>query len=654
MMPTDRIGVYICHCGTNISDTVDIRELSAFARGLDGVSVVRECKFLCADSGQKLIQEDIAALGLTRVVVGACSPFMHETTFRRACQAAGVNPFNVQVANIREQVSWVTPDGAQATQKSKAIVAAAVRRIAHHQDLQVKQVPVSQAVLVVGAGIAGIEAALRLAEAGRKVFLVEREPSIGGNMAKLDRTFPTLDCSACILVPKMASAAEHPNITLLTNSEIEEVSGFVGNFRVRVRQRARYVDEALCNGCGLCVEKCPWSDILSEFDHGMGTRPAVYFPFPQAVPHVPVIDSSHCAHYQSNTCSICEKVCPTGAINYTQQDEIREIDAGAVILATGYQLFDPGRATQYGFGRWDNILTSMQFERLCHPAGPTGGRVLMKDGREPASIAILHCVGSRDVRFNRHCSRVCCTTALKIALQARKKTGARVFSFYIDLRAQGKNCEEFYEQTQRSGVIFVHGKGTEVIYRGGNLLVKSEDIGLGRRIMVPVDMVVLMVGLEPRPDATRMANLFGISGTQEGFFMEKHIKFAPVETATDGVYVAGTCVGPKDIPDSVAQGGAAAAVAIDLLDRGVVDIVPTVAVVDPDRCSGCRLCLTDCPYQAIGRVQHGERMVAEVNEVLCKSCGSCAATCPSGAITQLGFTNAQLFAEIEGALSERC
>jgi heterodisulfide reductase subunit A len=650
MTSSDRIGVYLCQCGTNIAGPVDMVDLAEFVRQLDGVTIVRDHEFLCSDPGQRLIQADIEALGLTRVVVAACSPLLHEPTFRQACQTAGINPFNLQMANIREQVSWVTPDGRQATQKSKAVVAAAVRRVGLHQPLEVRQAPVTPAVLVVGGGVAGTAAALCLANGGKQVMLVEREPSLGGHVAMLDRTFPTLDCAACSLIPQLVNVADHPNITLLTYSQVEGVSGAVGNFRVLVRKKARYLAENLCTGCGLCVEKCPWQNIPSEFEQGVATRPAIYFPFAQAVPRLPLIDRQHCAYFQRDTCKVCQNICPTNAIDFGQQEELQAFDVGAIILATGFQLFDPGRAIQYGYGRWDNILTSLQFERLCHPSGPTGGKIVLKDGRKPDSIAILHCVGSRDEKFNRYCSRVCCMTSLKFAMRVKAQTEARVFNFYIDMRAFGKGYEEFYEQVQRAGVNFVHGKGADVVCRDGKLLVKAEDTLLDRPVTVPVDMVVLAAGCEPHQDAAEVAHLFGIDCGQDGFFMEKHPKLAPVETAVEGIFIAGACQGPKDIPDSVAQGAAAAAGALALLDKGVVEIEPIGAEVNPALCSGCLLCLGDCPYQAIGQEPFQARTVAWINEVLCQGCGTCVATCPAGAITQPGFTNEQIFAEIEGLL----
>ncbi len=627
-----------------------MHELAEYSRGLDGVTVVQDSRFLCAESGQRLIQQQIVEHRLTRVVVAACSPLLHEITFWETCRGAGINPFAMQMANIREHVAWVTPDRDQATAKAQAMVSAAVRRVRLQRPLEINQLPVTQRVLVLGAGIAGLEAALCLADAGTPVVLVEREPALGGHLAMIDRTFPTLDCSACILVPRMARVSKHPLITMLTASEVEEVTGHVGSFRVRIRSRARSIDASRCNGCGLCVECCPVRDIPSEFDLGLGTRPAVYFPFPQAVPNLPLIDRDRCIHFQSADCRSCVEVCPVGAVDFDQQDELREVEVGAVVVATGFDVFDPTRAPEYGYGRWPDILTSLQFERMCHPLGPTGGKIQCADGRVPESIAILHCIGSRDARFNSHCSTVCCMASLKFSLAARWQTGARVFDFYLDMRAAGKGCEEFYLRAQEEDVVFVQGKGTEVIRRHGKLMVKAQDTVLGRRVIVPVDMVVLAVAMEPHADASQVAQLFGMGSNPGGFFLEKHLKLAPVQTAAAGVFLAGACQGPKDIPDSVAQGSAAAAGAQNLLGRGVVDVDPTVAVVDELRCGGCGLCVIDCPDRAIELAARGERTVAIVNDVLCRSCGSCAATCPNGAASQLGYTDAQLMEEVEGLL----
>lgn len=641
-----RIGVFLCHCGTNISESVDLDRLARRARCEKDVEAVCDARFLCSESGQRLIQKEVTDHDLTRVVVAACSPLMHELTFWETCQGSGLNPYTVQMANIREHVAWVTRDADDASAKAEAMLVAAIGRVRLHQPLESRKLPVTQRVLVVGAGIAGLEAALRIADSGTHVVLVEREPTLGGHMAMIDLTFPTLDCSACILVPRMARVAEHPGITVLTASEVESVSGHVGSFRVRIRSRPRSIDAGRCTGCRACVEVCPVRDVPSEFDGGLSQRAAVYLPFPQAVPQIPMIDRDRCSHFQGEECRQCAEVCPAHAVDLDQREVIRDEEVGAVVVATGFDLFDPVRASEYGYGRWPDIVTSLQFERMCHPSGPTSGRILCEDGRVPESIAILHCIGSRDTRFNRHCSSVCCMAALKFSLTARWQTGARVFDFYVDMRGTGKGFEEFYEHAQTEGVVFIRGKGTEVIRRAGKLLVKAEDTVLGRRVIVPVDMVVLAVAMEPRADASRVAQLFGIGCTRGGFFLAKHLKLAPVETVAAGVYLAGTCLGPKDIPASVAQGGSAAVGALNLLSRGAVDLVPTVAVVDTRRCAGCGLCVADCPDHAITLTADETRTVATVDEVLCRSCGSCAATCPGGVISQLGFTDDQLMAEI--------
>lgn len=647
-----RIGVYICHCGTNIAGTVDVARVARFAAQIEDVVIARHYTYMCSDPGQSLIKDDIKQENLDRVVVASCSPLMHEGTFRKACSKAGLNPFLFQMANIREHCSWICDNGETATRKAEALVAAAIRRVAWQSPLEMRSVTLKQSALVVGGGIAGIEAALRLADSGKHVYLVEREPSIGGHMARFYKTFPTLDCAACILTPKMVSVGRHPNITLMSYSEVEKVSGYVGNFTVTMRRKPRYVNEDLCNGCGTCMEKCPWKKIPSEFELGLGNRPAIYYPFPQAVPRVPVIDTVNCAYFKTGKCRACEKFCQRGAIDFSQQDEFVDIEVGTIVLATGFHDFDPRGLEQYGYGVLDNVLTGLELERLVNTGGPTVGQVLLKDGRKPERIAILHCVGSRGDQ-HEYCSRVCCMYSLKLAHLVRDYVGAEVVEFYRDMRAFGKGYEAFYERAVQHGVNFIRfDKTVRVEQRDGRLAVLSRDVYTGEPNEVLVDMVVLSTGLEPQPDARHIAQTFGVSTSQDGFFLERHPKLAPVETATDGIFLAGTCQGPKDIPDSVAQGAAAAAAALSLMDAGQVALDPFTTRINTEKCGGCRTCEGLCPFSAIEMIHEGERLVAYVNEVLCKGCGACAAACPAGAAVQSGFTNDQVLAEIEGILME--
>jgi len=648
-----RIGVYICHCGSNIAGTVDIEEVARFVQSLDGVVIARDYKFMCSDPGQELIKKDIKELGLNRVVVASCSPTMHEPTFRRACQEAQINPYLFEMANIREHCSWVTEDKDEATEKAKALVSAAVRRVYYHEPLETREVTINPNTLVVGGGIAGIQAALKIADSGHKVYLVETSPSIGGHMAQLDKTFPTLDCSACILTPKMTLVGSHPYIELLTYSEVEEVSGYIGNFRVKIRQKARYVNTDKCTGCGTCIEKCPWK-VDSEFEVGLGKRKAIYTPFPQAVPNIPVIDREHCIYFLKGKCRACEKFCEVGAIDFEQQDKIMEVEVGSIIVATGFDVFDPTPIYQYGYGRLDNVITSLEFERLVNSAGPTDGEIVLKDGSHPESIAIIHCVGSRDEKYHEYCSRVCCMYSMKFAHLIKEHTDAEVYEFYIDIRSFGKGYEEFYNRIMNEGTTFIRGRPAEVTNiaetpeEKGKLVVQFEDTLAGLQRRLPVDMVILSCALEPQPDAGKTARLFNINRSADGFFLEKHPKLDPVATMTDGVFIAGCCQGPKDIPDTVAQASAAAAEVLAMISKGKVEIEAATAIIDERICSGCQVCKLVCPYSAIDFDE--EKMVCRVNEALCKGCGACVGGCPSDAINLKHYTNEQIVAQMEGAL----
>ncbi|MCK9239212.1 CoB--CoM heterodisulfide reductase iron-sulfur subunit A family protein [Desulfocurvus sp.] len=645
----NRIGVYVCHCGTNIAGKVDSPGVAEFARSLPGVVVSRDYKFMCSDPGQDMIIEDIRNHGVNRVVVASCSPRLHEKTFQKACARAGLNPFHFQMTCIREHVSWVTRDPQEATRKAKHLVAAAVARVHWHEDLYSRKERVHPDVLVVGGGIAGIQAALDVARSGHRVHLVERAPSIGGHMAQFDKTFPTLDCAACISTPKMVAVAQDPNIHLLTWSEVTKVEGFVGNYTVTVHKKPRYVDEDRCTGCGLCLEKCP-TKVVSEFEEGLTSRRAIYRYSPQSVPSIPVIDPEHCRTLTGKKCGACQKLCPSGAIDYGQTAQDFELEVGSIILATGFDTLDPAPMTQYGYGRYPEVYTSLQFERMNNAVGPTGGRILMKDGQPPRSVAILHCVGSRDVNHHEYCSRVCCMYALKYDHLIKDKVGhaTRVYNFYIDLRCFGKGYEEFLRRVQEEDVTFIRGRPAEVVQEDGRLVVVAEDTLAGIPVRVPVDMVVLCTAMQPRADAAETARVFGISQGQDGFFLEEHPKLGPVSTATDGIFLAGTCQAPRDIPDAVAHASGAAAQALALAARGTVEISPTVSTIDPDICTGCRACVGLCAYSAIEF--DARRGVAVVNQAMCKGCGSCAGHCPSGAARVRHFNGRQVFAELEGLL----
>ncbi|MDJ0754363.1 MAG: CoB--CoM heterodisulfide reductase iron-sulfur subunit A family protein [Ardenticatenaceae bacterium] len=654
----ERIGVYVCHCGSNISNVVNVEDVAVWAGeelADEGVVVSRDYKFMCSSLGQELIERDIENEGLTRVVVAACSPHLHERTFRTTCSRAGLNPYLSELVSIREQVSWVHTDKEKATTKAKAMISGGVERVIENEPLEPLKVPINPATLVVGGGIAGIQAALEMANAGLQVYLIEREPSIGGHMAQFDKTFPTLDCAACILTPKMVDADIHPNIEVMTWSEVERVDGYVGNFTVTIKKKPRYVIEDLCTGCGICWEKCPKKVIDTEFEAGLGYRKAVYTPFPQAVPKYPVIDVENCTYFQRGKCKACQILCPTDAIDFDQKEEFITVTVGNIILATGYDLFDARRIPQYGYGRLANVFTSIEFERMCNAAGPTDGEIVLRDGvTTPETVGIIHCVGSRDRNYNNYCSVICCMSSLKFAHLVQERTGALVYNFYIDMRTAYKDYDEFYQRVMEEGTLFVRGRVAEITDAArqpgeeGKLIIQAEDTLLGRQRRIPVDIVILATGLEPRKDAKEVAQKFGISCSTAGWVTERHPKLDPVATMTEGIFIAGAVQGPKDIPSSVSQGAAAAARIIGRVNQGEIELEPVRATVDARKCSGCRICNTLCPFGAI--LFHEDLMVSEINHALCQGCGTCVAACPAAAISGTGFSNEQIISQIEGLL----
>ena len=556
-----RIGFYICHCGTNIAGMVDVQAVAKYVAALPNVVLSRDYKYMCSDPGQEMIVQDIIEHRLNRIVVAACSPLLHEHTFREATRRGGLNPFFFQMVNIREHDSWVHTDRQLATRKAMALSRAAIQRVPLHKPLEVKKVSINPNVLIVGGGIAGIHAALVLANAGKQVYLVERDPTIGGHMAKIDKTFPTLDCAMCVLSPKMAAAGSHPNITLWSYSEVVKVDGYVGNFKVTVRRKPRYVLEDLCTGCQECVEACIYKEpkFRDEFNLGLGKRKPVFLPFPQAIPPVVLIDPETCIELKTGKCKkTCVEACgDRKAIDFKQKEELREITVGTIIVATGFQIFDARRTPYYGYGIYPNVYNALEVERLVNASGPTGGEIVLRNGQVPKKVAIIHCVGSRDENSNRWCSRVCCLYSLKLAHLIHEHTQAEIYNFYIDIRTPGKSMEEFYCRIAEEGINLIRGRVADVYPdpsdgATGRLIVQAEDTMLDCIMKVPVDMVVLSVGLEPHPDTEKIRRLFNMSCSSEGWFLERHPKLAPVSTFTDGIFLAGCCQGPKDIPDSVA------------------------------------------------------------------------------------------------------
>ncbi|WP_299449158.1 CoB--CoM heterodisulfide reductase iron-sulfur subunit A family protein [uncultured Phascolarctobacterium sp.] len=657
-----KIGVFVCWCGSNIAGTVDVAAVAEAVRQIPDVVFATDYKYMCSEQGQAIIRQAVQDYQLDRIVVCSCSPRMHEATFRKCAESVGINPYMVEIANIREQCSWVLKDKAEATAKAIKLAKAAIAKVRFNTPLHAGKSSVVKRALVIGGGIAGIQTALDIAEAGYKVDIVEKEPTIGGRMAQLDKTFPTLDCSACILTPKMVDAAQHENITLYTYSEVEKVSGFVGNFDVTIRKKARSVKADMCSGCGLCTEKCPSRKTPSEFDMNLKNRGAIYIPFAQAIPKVPVIDRDACLKFKTGKCGICSMVCPCEAIDYTQQDELVTEKYGAIVLATGFELLPLDKFADLGWGVSKDVISSLQLERLTNAAGPTEGHLVCpSSGKEPKSVVIVSCVGSRDTteRGKTYCSKICCMYNAKHAMYIREKyPNVDVTVFYIDVRTPGKGFDEFQRRAvEEYGVHYVRGQVGKVVVDGdGKLTVFASDLNSGRHLMLFPDLVVLAAAVKPAPDARKLATMLTASIDNDDFYVEAHPKLRPVESPTAGIFLSGMCQGPKDIPETVSQAGAAAAKVIGLLAKDHLETNPCTAVCQENICSGCKTCAHVCPYGAITYADkqiitlngtREQRTVAVVNEALCQGCGACTVACPSTAMDLKGFTNKQILAEVD-------
>ncbi len=657
-----RIGVFVCHCGTNIAATVDVKKVAETLGHEPGVVFSTDYPYMCSQSGQDLIKNAIHEHKLTGVVVCSCSPRMHEQTFRKACASAGLNGYMVEIANIREQCSWIHKDKDEATEKAVILGRAAIAKVHLDAPLTAGESPVTKRALVIGGGIAGIQTALDIADAGFEVDIVEKKPTIGGKMTQIDKTFPTLDCAACILTPKMVEAAQNEKIKIYAYSEVEAVKGFVGNFHVTIRKKARYVNEDVCTGCGLCTEKCPQKKVPNDFNLGLDTRRAIYIPFAQAVPKIATIDADYCTMLKTGKCGVCSKVCTAGAIDYKQQDTLVEQEYGAIVVATGFNPIKLDKFDEFAYSQSPDVVSSLEFERLMNAAGPTGGTLLRpSDGTHPKTLVFVQCVGSRcdgAEKGKPYCSKICCMYTAKHAMLCREKyPDTDVYVFYIDVRTPGKNFDEFYRRAvEEYGVHYIKGMVGKVVPENGKLKVQASDLIGGRQLHIDADMVVLAAAIEPDETARPLATMLTASMDTNDFFTEAHPKLRPVESPTAGIFLSGACQGPKDIPETVAQAGAAASKVIGLLAKDHLTCNPCVAQPDEMMCNGCSNCEKVCPYGAITYIDKEFRgpnrttlirRVAQVNPAVCQGCGACTVACMSGAMDLKGFSNKQIMAEVD-------
>ena len=669
----ERIGVFICHCGTNIAGTVDVEKVTEELAKVPGVVYSTHYTYMCSSAGQKMIEDQIKENKLTGVVLCSCSPRMHEKTFRSCAERAGLNAYKVEIANIREQTSWVCKDMEQGTEKAIALGKAAIAKTILDTPLIEGETPVTKRALVIGGGIAGITAALDIADAGFPVDIVEKKPTVGGKMAMLDKTFPTLDCASCIVTPKMTEVSQNPNIRILSYSEVVGVKGYIGNFQVDIKRHARYVDETKCTGCGECIEKCPNKKVPNDFNMNLDNKKAIYIPFAQAVPKVATIDSTYCLHMKAlekgkdNVCGFCQKACGVGAINFHDEDKVITEGYGAIIVATGYNPIDLNKFDEFAYSQSPDVVSSLEFERLCNASGPTNGHLKRpSDGKEPKTIVFVQCVGSRcsadATKGHEYCSKVCCMYTAKHAILTRDHyPDTNCYVFYIDVRTPGKLFDEFYRRAvEQYGVHYIKGMVGKVTPQSdGTLDVQGSDLILNRQVHIKADMVVLAASIEADKSARPLATMLTTSMDNNDFFLEAHAKLRPVESPTAGIFLAGCCQGPKDIPETVAQSSGAAAKAICLLVKDKLKNNACTANPNENMCNGCGQCEKVCPYGAISYVDKDfrgpnrttiTRHVSQVNTAMCHGCGACTVACPSGAMDLLGFSNKQILAEVDACL----
>jgi len=644
------IGVFLCKCGKNIGGTVDIDKLAKELENHPNVKLVQVNDYTCSDPGQVEIETAIEEQGIEKIVVAACSPRLHGPTWKTLLRRKEINPSLVEVANIREQCSWVhLSDKEEATKKAKELIDMAIAKAELLEAVDDIVVSVNKKVLIIGGGVAGIQAALDLAD-DYEVILVEKSPTIGGNMALIDKTFPTMDCSICILGPKMADVGNHENITLITNAEVTKISGYIGNFEVTITKQPRYVDEELCTACNDCVDICP-VNVIDEYSGNLGWRKAIYIPYPQAVPASYIIDEKNCTGLSPLACGKCISECEKEAICYEDTEQTFDYDVGAILIAVGFEKFDASKISEYGWGVYPNVITTFEFERLINAAGPTDGELVRpSDLKRPKRIAFINCVGSRDKRFNPYCSNFCCMETIKDSLLIKEHwPDVEVVIFYIDIRAFGKGFEELYTRAREENVLFIRGRPGQIKenHETKNLIIFAEDISTETMLSQEFDMVVLSIGAEgsskPIP--------FPIAKDEKGFYIEAHPKLRPVDTPTDGVFIAGGAESPKDIRESVTQASASAGRIMKLISKDEFHVEPLYAFVDLDKCTSCGTCLERCPYGAIS-IDRENKAPARINPILCKGCGTCAADCPVDAITMTNFTDAMIYRQIDIALRE--